>query len=246
MSDNVDNETTPLEISEVNDNGENIEQLDVEEAIEVVDIGEPAPEDVDLKLGDEPFEIGIDAVEKMKLEEEAAKQDNSSDDGDAAAGGEPDKGSKDVMLKNFNDIMDAFDKTRIFILITALIAIVGSFFVFCEIQVGDIPAQSIGNFFNGFSGSIISNILSKLSIIAVIATVILAAVNLKKASIFTMLAAILTFIIQCVFFVVWGSVYYAISMTCFRPGIGSVIMLAALLLMLIGVLKNKRTVVKNR
>ena len=46
-----------------------IEPLEIEETadeeIEIVDVGDVPPKEVDLNLGDEPFEIGMDTVEKI-------------------------------------------------------------------------------------------------------------------------------------------------------------------------------------
>ena len=239
MTDNIENnEPTTIELEEVTGD---IEQVDFEEEIEVVDVDEVLPKEVDLKLEDEPFEIGMETVQKMQEAEDSRKQNDSEDSKKTSSSKST---SKDVMLTDFDDIMDSLkaDNTKKVILITAILALVGSFFVFCQIKVGDIPAQSIGIFFNGFSGNIISNIISKICILAIIVSVVCVLINLKKMSFYAILIAVLTFIGQCVFFVVWGAMYYAIPYSSFRPGIGFIITLVSIIAMFFAVYKNKVTV----
>lgn len=262
MTDNIEKDTTPIELEEVIDT---IEQLDLEETVtqdssagikadnaadaaeetmEIVDIDVVKPNEVDLKLEDEPFEIGMDTVRKKEEEQaKAAAEISGNSDGETSSDkNDKSKSSqKDVMLKDLDDIIDSLKASaaKKIILIMALISLIGSFFIFCSIHVGDIPAMPIGNFFNGYSGNIISNIISKISIIAIIASAVCATVNLKKFSIYAILISLLTFIGQCVFFVLWGSMDYAVPLTVFRPGLGFFITLVPLIIMFFAVLGNK-------
>lgn len=232
------NEPTTIELEEVDNT---VEQVSFEEAIEVVDVDEVAPKEVDLKLDDEPFVIGMEAIQKIQEAETARKQNDSADSAESSSSKSR---SKDVMLTDFDDILDSLksETSKKIILITAILALIGSFFVFCQIKVGDIPAMSIGIFFNGFSGNIISNIISKICILAIILSVVCVLIDLKKVSFYAMLIALLTFIGQCVFFVVWGSMYYNVDPTAFRPGIGFIITLVSIIAMFFAVCRNKATV----
>lgn len=258
MTDNIENGATPIELEEVTDT---VEQLDLEEAgtpdtasgtnaakddtMEIVDIDVVKPNEVDLQLEDEPFEIGMETVRKMNENEQAQPSDEvSGTDDTKTASGKSAKSKtapKDIMLTDFDDIIDSLKESasKKIILAMAIISLIGSFFVFCEIHVGDIPPMPIGNFFNGYSGNIPSNIISKISIIAIIASAVCATINLRKFSIYAILISIVTFIGQCVFFVLWGSMDFATPLTVFRPGLGFFITLIPLVIMLFAVIGNK-------
>lgn len=259
MTDKIENGATPIELEEVTDA---VEQLDFEEtdakgasakgnlagaddtddAMEIVDIDVVKPSEVDLKLEDEPFEIGMETVRKMKEDEQtAASEDTTAGQVEQASDKTSQTARKDIMLTDFDDIMDSLRQSvsKKLILATAFISLIGSFFIFCNIHVGDIPPMPIGNFFNGYSGNILSNIISKISIIAIILSAVFATINLRKFSIYSILIAVLTFIGQCVFFVLWGSMDYAVPLTVFRPGLGFFITLIPLLVMLFAVIGSK-------
>ena len=218
-----------------------IEPLEIEETadeeIEIVDVGEVPPKEVDLNLGDEPFEIDMDTVEKM---ESAAQPEPEAADDSAS-----DAPKKDVMLKDFDSIYESFtgDANKKLILIAALVALVGSFFVFCKISVGnDMPSQAIAVFFNGLSESLVSRILSKVCILAIIAVVVLVMINLKRIAAKVMLATFILYLIQCALFIFLSAASYAIPVTSLRPGLGFIITTLGILVMAFGVHKNKVTV----
>lgn len=218
-----------------------IEPLEIEETadeeIEIVDVGDVPPKEVDLNLGDEPFEIGMDTVEKMDATSQPAPEEIEDAGTDAP--------KKDVMLKDFDSIYESFmgDTNKKLILIAALVAIIGSFFVFCKISVGnDMPAQAIAVFFNGLSESLISRILSKICILAIIAVVVLVMIDLKTIASKVMLASLILYVIQCALFIFLSAASYAIPVTSLRPGLGFIITTLGILVMAFGVHKNKVTV----
>lgn len=234
-----------------NKDSQNLDFID----LEVVDIHTAKPDDIDLQLDDEPYEICMDVIEKMQAEEEEARNntidiqfvDDPYDKSDSR------KPAKDIMLKDPDDIMDAFktSKTKKWVLIWSLVILVATLIPLWIVREENL-FQTTSNILNGsliVDAASVSpfipvavtacKILGKVFVIAVIAIIALMLINLRMWSMRIFAVASALYVLQNILEMIAYCIYYNVSILAFIP-FGFIVATAGLVLLFMALKRNNK------
>lgn len=246
-------------VTDNNKNNQNVDFVDFED----VESKKPAVEEFDLHLDDEPYEINMETVKKMQKEQEEAEK-NTIDiqfvDDPFDENAEDNKAARDVMLKDMDDIVDAFttSKTKKRVVIWSLVTFLATLVplwmaVIMDKEIGT-QIYPTSNLLNGTllpdAGLIhpmlplailICKILSKVFIVGLIGILVLVLINLRKWSLRAFLATFIIFIVNCVLDFITNYMFLHNGNSLLVLPLGFVVLLICLFGLFLSLKKNSKS-----